>query len=106
MSNKAATYSCVFFLHPHGEEAARGSILPTSIPGDDDQAVFSGRLLAGTGEREREREMVLGVAATAAAGVSSPLQWKPRAVRSIEARGYYAFLGGGHPPSPSLSGSR
>ena len=57
-------------------------------------------------EREREREMVLGVAATAAAGVSSPLQWKPRAVRSIEARGYYAFLGGGHPPSPSLSGSR
>lgn len=50
--------------------------------------------------------MVLGVAATAAAGVSSPLQWKPRAVRSIEARGYYAFLGGGHPPSPSLSGSR
>lgn len=56
--------------------------------------------------REREREMVLGVAATAAAGVSSPLQWKPRAVRSIEARGYYAFLGGGHPPSLSLSGSR
>lgn len=50
--------------------------------------------------------MVLGVAATAAAGVSSSLQWKPRAVRSIEARGYYAFLGGGHPPSPSLSGSR
>lgn len=29
---------------------------------------------------------------------------KPRAVRSIEARGYYTtFLGGGHPGSPSLS---
>lgn len=32
---------------------------------------------------------------------STPVE--PRAVRSIEARGYYTFLGGGHPCSPSLS---
>ena len=32
---------------------------------------------------------------------STPVE--PRAVRSIEARGYYTFLGGGHPCSRSLS---
>lgn len=47
------------------------------------------------------REMVRGCCCCCCWCVqSTPV--KPRAVRSIEARGYYAFLGGGHPASPSL----